>query len=184
MDLDELRRGLARHQASEVRAEKQAAVAAVVRPTPEGLSALFIKRAEVEGDPWSGHMAFPGGRHEPHDEDLLETAVRETREELGLSLTGATLLGRLDDLQTHRKGLMVRPYVFALDAEPALVPNREVAKTLWSPLGPLRSGERDASYLFEREGKRFEFPAYDVRGQLVWGLTYRMLRSLFRLTPR
>ena len=55
-----------------------AAVAAILRQAPSGLEVLFIKRAERDGDPWSGHMAFPGGRREPHDSDLYSTALRET----------------------------------------------------------------------------------------------------------
>ncbi|MCA9639821.1 MAG: NUDIX domain-containing protein, partial [Myxococcales bacterium] len=64
-----------------------AAVAAVLRPTDADTEVLLIRRAEHEGDPWSGHMAFPGGRHDPTDPDLLTTARRETLEEVGLDLS-------------------------------------------------------------------------------------------------
>ena len=68
----------------------EAAVALILLPTSDGdLEALFIKRAEVEGDPWSGQMAFPGGRRDPVDDDLLATAARATLEETGIDLARA-----------------------------------------------------------------------------------------------
>ena len=71
---------------------RQAATALVLRPrTDDALELLFIKRAEWAGDPWSGQVAFPGGRHEPHDPDLLTTSVRETQEETGIDLAADTL---------------------------------------------------------------------------------------------
>lgn len=167
--------------------EPRAAVAAVLREGCEGPEALLIRRGERAGDPWSGHMAFPGGRHEPHDPDLLATALRETREEVGLDLTTARTLGRLDDVETHLRGLVVRAYVFELAGDsafadgPALaVPNAEVAEALWVPLSPMFRGERDTTFSYEHEGRAHRFPAYDVEGRVVWGLTYRMLQLLFR----
>ena len=77
-----------------------AAVAAVLRVVDEP-ELLFIKRAEVAHDPWSGHVAFPGGRMEPDDESLEATAIRETFEELSLDLKAGQMLGRLDDLLEH-----------------------------------------------------------------------------------
>ena len=169
-----------------VEAPKKAAVAAVLTPSlhAPSLDILFIRRAEHPNDPWSGHMAFPGGRHEPGDASLLATAMRETREELGLDLAGAHLLGRLDDLATHRAGLMVRPFVFAIDRPPPLRGNYEVAETLWAPVLPLMQGERNAEYPYLHEGQQLRFPAYDVEGRIVWGLTYRMLQSLFAMLAK
>lgn len=178
VDLNHVASRLDQHVPAVVEAPKQAAVAAVLTPQ---LDVLFIRRAEHPQDPWSGHMAFPGGRKDPGDGSLLDTALRETREELAVDLSGACLLGRLDDLATHRTGLMVRPFVFVVDTPPLIQGNHEVAETLWAPIAPLMQGERDAEYPYEHEGRSMRFPAYDVDGRIVWGLTYRMLRSLFGL---
>lgn len=165
--------------------ESHAAVACILR-NPEALEVLLIRRTEVPGDPWSGHMAFPGGRMEPGDPDLLATAVRETREEVGIDLeTSAELLGHLDDLQAMAKGqpvdLIIRPFVFWLDHPSLLTPNDEVAEALWSPLDPLVQGKADTTRPYPFRGQTLDLPAYAVGPHIVWGLTYRMLRSLFAL---
>jgi 8-oxo-dGTP pyrophosphatase MutT (NUDIX family) len=165
-----------------------AAVAAVLRPAAGDVEALFIRRAENPRDPWSGHMAFPGGRRDPGDSDLVHTAVRETREEVGLDLeSAARRIGHLDEIEAvargRRTGMVVRPYVFALEApEVELRPNYEVAEALWVPLGPLLRGEASTQYRYQRNGLELLLPAYHWEGRIVWGLTYQMLQLLFQAT--
>src|ERR1700680_3050243 len=90
----------------------RAAVALVLRQGARGLEILLIKRAEHMDDPWSGHVALPGGREEPADASLQETAVRETLEETGIDLArDGEVLGALDDLRptTAPNTILVRP---------------------------------------------------------------------------
>lgn len=167
-------------------ANKRAAVATVLREREQGPEVLFIRRAENPRDPWSGHMAFPGGREEPTDADLLETAVRETREEVALDLgQSAQLIGRLDELPAvargRRTGLTIAPFVFELTRDQELTPNYEVAELVWTPLEPLFRGVLLTTFPYEIGGQRLELPAHDVGGRMVWGLTHRMLDSLFAL---
>jgi 8-oxo-dGTP pyrophosphatase MutT (NUDIX family) len=130
-------------------------------------------------------MAFPGGRRDEGDADLYETAVRETREEVGLDLAAhGTLLGRLEDLEAiagaRRTGLVIAPFVFALDREvPLVFDPREVAEALWAPIAPLAGGEGASTMPWERSGVRFDLPCWHVQGHVVWGLTYRMMQELF-----
>jgi 8-oxo-dGTP pyrophosphatase MutT (NUDIX family) len=164
---------------------KQAAVAAVLREAAGGPEVLLIRRAEHPRDPWSGHMAFPGGRHDPQDTDLEATVVRETLEELGLDLLrDASFIARLDDLPAiargRRTGLMIAPFVFELTSpRVTLTYNYEVAEALWTPLLPLMRGERATTTSYVYEGRTLELPAHDVEGRIVWGLTYKMLDALF-----
>lgn len=165
---------------------RQAAVAAILRSVAGEPEVLFIRRAEHPNDPWSGHMAFPGGRHDPTDPDLLDTARRETLEELGLDLgRHARLLGMLDEIEAiargRRTGMVIRPYVFALDEEPELSPNDEVAEVVWAPLVPMLRGENATTLPYRRDGLDLVLPGYDVGGRVVWGLTYEMLQRLFSL---
>ena len=165
-------------------AERRAAVAAVLRERDEP-EVLLIRRADHPDDPWSGHMAFPGGRHDRGDRDLLHTAHRETLEEVGLDLSSAArLLGRLDDIPAiargRRTGLAIAPFVFELqDPGATLSPNYEVQEILWAKLGPMLRGEADTTIPYPREGQTFQLPAFDVEGRIVWGLTYQMLQHLF-----
>ena len=167
--------------------ERRAAVAAVLRPTTrpdsEGPELLLIRRAERSGDPWSGHMALPGGHADATDADLLATALRETREEVGLDLSAHELLGALDEHAAHAQGrftgLVIAPYVFALRGEVEPRINHEVAELLWAPLSPMARGELDAVKELRRDGQLVRLPGFQVGEHVVWGLTHRVLQSLF-----
>jgi len=167
--------------------EKWAAVALLLREGRLGPEVLFIRRAEHPTDPWSGHMAFPGGRQHSGDATLLDTAMRETREEVGLDLSReAEHIGQLDDLQAIARGkpqeTVIRPFVFEVPRQsPIRIEQREVAEALWAPLLPLYRGEADTVRPYQWQGTQIDFPAYDVEGRVVWGLTYQMLRSFFRI---
>ncbi|MEM7434837.1 MAG: CoA pyrophosphatase [Myxococcota bacterium] len=167
--------------------DKWAAVAMLLRDVGNGPEVFFIRRAEQPNDPWSGHMAFPGGRQQTEDRSLLRTAIRETHEEVGFDLDGdAEPIGQLDDLQAIARGkpqeTVIRPFVFDVRrSAPVRVDNREVAEALWTPLAPIYRGELDTVRPYDWQGTRIDFPAYDVHGRVVWGLTYQMLRSFFRI---
>ncbi len=164
----------------------RAAVAAILREHPgrEGIDLFFIRRAEHPSDPWSGHIAFPGGRRDPDDASLLATAIRETREEVGIDLDRSHLVARLPDLpafnRTKRAGLVVAPFVFALRGDVAVTPNREVAETLWVPFQKLARGEGRGTFDWTWEGKTLELPCIrlDPGQHVLWGMTYRMLETM------
>lgn len=163
---------------------RQAAVALVVRREPEP-AFLLVRRARSPRDPWSGQMALPGGRRDPEDIDLRETAVRETHEEVGVDLDrSAVLLGRLADLEPTSRAiprLVIAPFVFTLtrDAD-AHVASAEIAAVYWVPVADLTApGARSAVVVETPAGKR-EFPCYRVEGHPVWGLTYRILQRFLR----
>ncbi len=163
---------------------RRAAVATVLRENDGRTEVLFIRRAEHEADPWSGHMAFPGGRHDPGDTDLAHTAVRETLEEVGLDLPRlADPLGALDDLPAIARGrpvgLVISPFVWGLRGPATLVLNHEVNEALWSPIDPLLRGERATTIDYLYEGHMLHLPGYDVDGRIVWGLTFQMLSAFF-----
>lgn len=192
ISLDQIASRVRRKNAKEIRkvanprTEPAAAVAAILRqgdtPSPE---ILFIRRAEHPDDPWSGHMAFPGGRLDPGDTSLSHTARRETVEELGLDLEAhGELVGPLDDVPTHKSGLVVRPFVWRVDDPPGLRPNEEVAGVYWVELASLLSGARDTTYPLVWKGRPHRFPGYQVEDGIVWGLTYRMLQILFEVLRR
>jgi 8-oxo-dGTP pyrophosphatase MutT (NUDIX family) len=192
LTLDRVRRALRGHEARpvEVADARPAAVALVLLdgpPTPPatGLEILLIRRAERPGDPWSGQIAFPGGRYEPSDPDLLATAIRETREETGVDLTSAERLGPLDDLYPRTPTLppvVVRPFVFALGRRPPpLVPSDEVQRAFWLPLSRLGEAGVRREITLTLRGVERTFPAYLVDDELIWGMTERILTPFIEL---
>jgi 8-oxo-dGTP pyrophosphatase MutT (NUDIX family) len=189
LTLDHVRRALRGHEARtvEVADARPAAVALVLldgHPAP-GLEILLIRRAERPGDPWSGQIAFPGGRYEPGDPDLLATAIRETREETGVDLTSAERLGPLDDLYPRTPTLppvVVRPFVFALGRRPPpLVPSDEVQRAFWLPLARLGEAAVHREITLTLRGVERTFPAYLVDDELIWGMTERILTPFIEL---
>ncbi len=162
---------------------RRAAVALIVVPDPEAF--LLIRRAERAGDPWSGHLALPGGRRHPDDSDLVATAIRETREEVGVVLERTNLAHTLSDVVPRTPALpplAIRPFVFTLAERPPIVPNPEVAGTVWVEVAGLRERVAREELTMELRGERRTFPAYRTAFGPVWGLTERIL-SLYLETP-
>ena len=161
-----------------------AAVAVVARYGELGAEILFIERATKEGDPWSGQMAFPGGRASDEDENRLDTARRETIEEVAIDLTDSRLIGRLSDLEGGPRGtrqrLTVTPYVFWLAGpRPTARPNHEVAGVVWVPVTDLTKSSHYIEYPYPPLGPD-SWPGIRVEGErVIWGLTLRMLVDLF-----
>jgi 8-oxo-dGTP pyrophosphatase MutT (NUDIX family) len=181
---DEVKTALALRPPAQVadEASRRAAVAVILRDGPVGIEVLFIRRAENPQDPWSGQVAFPGGRAEPGDADLRATAVRETLEEIGVDLFArADALGALDEVRAVARGLpmnlTIAPFVFRLREpfEPAL--SAEVRSLHWLPLGDLLGTARRSTMDYAQQGVSLQLPCLRVDELVIWGLTYRMFVS-------
>ena len=188
MTLARVRRALAEFAAQAIDAPeaRPAAVALILceQGAGGGLEALFIKRAARAGDPWSGQVAFPGGRYDPGDADLLATAIRETREETGIDLRDVEPLGMLDDLYPRTATLppvRVRPFVFALSARRPVVANEEVERAFWVPFSRLVAPGVRREVMLHVRGVEHVFPAYDLGEDVIWGMTERILTPFLEL---
>lgn len=161
---------------------RRAAILLALRAQPTGEpELLMIKRAEAERDPWSGHIACPGGRMEPGDRDLAVTAVRETWEETGIDVArDGRLLGQLDDLRPRSSLLpqiVIRPYVALVRAGVEIIPSLEVASAFWVPLSALREqGAWGMGLVHSRSGRR-TVSVFQHGEHTVWGITERVLRQ-------
>jgi 8-oxo-dGTP pyrophosphatase MutT (NUDIX family) len=165
----------------------RAAVALVLRAGDAGLEILLIKRAERDDDPWSGHIAFPGGREDPVDRSLEETAIRETREEIGLDLASTgEVLGVLDDLQPASlpQAIVVRPFVALLHTTPPLVLSDEVAAVFWVPMAAVTAAGAIVESVVHVRGMERRVTSFRHGEHVIWGMTERILRQLLTaLTP-
>lgn len=163
-------------------ARPRAAVAVVLAPDPDSI--LLIRRADREGDRWSGHLAFPGGRWSPADDGLVETARRETREEVGLDLSADLLIGTLDDLAPRTSVLppiLVRPFVFRHPTRDHLVLNGEVAEAWWLPLEVLLRPGAFHPVEFERYGTIVRTMGYHLEQGILWGMSERILSPMLAM---
>jgi len=188
-DVVKLRAALESHEASgtdEGEGVRKAAVALIFRAGEDGApELLFIKRAEYPGDPWSGQIAFPGGREEPGDSSLADTATRETREETGIDLArDGTFIGTLDDLRprvTRLPDVIVRPFVVLLDKYEPLLLSHEVALAFWIPLAALKQSESWRETPILARGIQINARAFHHEGNIIWGMTERIIGQLLAL---
>ena len=167
-----------------------AAVAAIMRQK-ETLELLFIQRAEHKNDPWSGHMAFPGGRLDKADPSPLQAAIRETKEEIGLDLKhSAKVMGTLSPRPATARGrnvsLLVHSFVFAIQATdiPLTPDQREVQAALWVPFSFLADPLNRELFDVEYDGEIFNLPCCRYADRIIWGLTLHMVDELVQLVRK
>ncbi len=163
----------------------EAAVSLIIRASAE-LDVLLIRRAESERDPWSGHIALPGGRRDIGDVSLAHTAIRETSEETGVELsTSGSSLGRLKRVVPSHPNLppiTITPYVFGvLEHVEARVNSAEVDQVLWMPLPVLLDPKTCGTTTIPLPEGPADFPCYNVGGHTIWGLTFRILSEFGEL---
>jgi 8-oxo-dGTP pyrophosphatase MutT (NUDIX family) len=179
--LQALRAALARHKAAPAPPDPSLSEAAVLLTlrTTDPLELLLIKRAEKEGDPWSGHMALPGGRREPADPGLLATALRETHEETAILVPPTNVIGALDEVRPsyrRRFSILIAPFVAAVPPDTHPVPSpAEVETALWVPLPHLASERAVDEILIDLEEGSTAFPALSYQDYVIWGLTHRII---------
>ena len=165
---------------------KRAAVAISLRLGVAGPEMLMIQRAVREGDPWSGHMGFPGGRKDASDATDVACAKRETLEEIGFDLdTYGELICQLSDVNTgwraDRPEMLVAPFIFRVDSTPDFELNHEVDDTLWVPLSFLLDDANRSRHQWDWRGEVLESDAFTYDNRLIWGLSLMMIDELLEI---
>lgn len=161
----------------------RASVAIVLRENQaHGFEALLIKRAERIGDPWSGDMAFPGGKMDPTDPSIFHTALREMNEEIGLESEKLKQLGRLSDqlTKTHSglRPMIISPFIFELSQSSDFTLNHEVDEVVWVPLTHFTTPVNRKQMVWKIKGLKMNLPCYWFENKRVWGLTLRIIDEL------
>jgi len=162
----------------------RAAVAMIVRVLPGDLEILFIERATDVRDPWSGHLAFPGGKVES-GEQARQAAERETREEIGLALESERYLGRMSDIVGANLPVRVSCFAYAaMSTAIHPVVNREVRDVFWARLSDIRDPERHRMVTVGFSGRSLEVPAIILPQPdkpVLWGITYRLVMQFLEI---
>ena len=165
----------------------QAAVAIVLRDGEQGTEFLMMQRAIHDDDPWSGQMAFPGGKIDPQDDSPRHAAERETLEEVGLALTDPDYVGQLDDLYglkvNNRFSVHVSCFIYKPLGEFELRGNYEVADMVWVSMKFLNEQDNAIDF-YHPHDESVRMPAVLIdrsKDQILWGLSLRMLSILYSL---
>lgn len=151
-----------------------AAVALLLKEDKDG-HVLFVKRAVSPGDPWSGQIALPGGKKESADKNLVQTIMREVREEVGIDVGDAEFLGVLPALVSlPRPDMKILPFIILLHGDPPVTINeKEIETAVWISLAELQKTRGVVNFPFGA------FPAFVVGDTIIWGLTYRIVEAFF-----
>ena len=181
--IDQVRTALSGHSPQFLPREpscSEAAVSLVLAGRDDDLSLCVIRRAEHPLDPWSGHMALPGGRSSPEDPSRRAVAERETFEEVGLALGDRHWIGPLSEVLVRLgdggRQMILSPFIYYLGEELApFATSDEVAEAYWIPLSHLWDPRHAGHMEWERNGARLLLPAIRFRGHSIWGLTFRVL---------
>lgn len=156
--------------------DANAGVALIFRLYLGKLELLLIKRAVIPGDPWSGDMAFPGGKKGVQDEDIMDTVTREVLEETSIDVQKSCYLGMMPHVDsTMRQDFSVVPLVFVLEKTPEIKINEELSSYQWTEFDKLK-WRKGRSLV-----KDYDVPVFDVGDERVWGLTYQMLEKLLKM---
>lgn len=168
--------------------EIAAAIAIIIREQNNQYEMLLIERSQRDGDPWSGQMAFPGGKIDAIDVDARAAAERETDEEVSVQLQTSDYLGRLDDLLGPKvksvNTVLLSNFVYFINQDIQPKANYEVANIVWVPFNYFTDKKRISMVVHPRD-RAIKLPGVRIDKQeaksprVVWGLTFRVITSMF-----
>jgi 8-oxo-dGTP pyrophosphatase MutT (NUDIX family) len=157
---------------------RQAAVLCLIYPNQERWSVLLMKRRSYPGV-HSDQISFPGGQVEEGDADLLDTALRETEEEMGIRIHREDTLSPLTKLYIPPSNFMVHPFLGLIDHRPPIDPqDEEVDEVIEAELLPFLNGSIQGHKMIRTSYGEYEVPVYNYNGHNIWGATAMMLSEM------
>jgi 8-oxo-dGTP pyrophosphatase MutT (NUDIX family) len=173
--LNKIRKNLDKHQPTGDHSfhGQQAAVLIPVTTSGNPLVILTLRATDLSSH--GGEVALPGGKHDLEDATLLQTALRETEEEIGLHSWDLEVLGNLKPF-ISKYGLQVTPFVGLVSEDVQLTPNRHELEMIFRvPVSYLLTDPRTSTNVISRHGTTFRVPTYYYEGHRIWGLTAMIL---------
>lgn len=167
------------------KSHKDAAVAILIYKSNKNIDEIvFIKRNEYEGH-HSGQVSFPGGKADSGDGNLINTALRECYEEIGVKLSKNELIGSLTPLYVIVSEFMIYPFIFYIPFEPAFQIDRtEVNYLIRFPFREIILPELRKEKMMVLFGKDYQVPYYDINNEIVWGATAMILAELIEILQK
>jgi 8-oxo-dGTP pyrophosphatase MutT (NUDIX family) len=160
---------------------KSSAVLILFYPSAQNINIPLILRPKYDGM-HGGQVAFPGGRVEKTDENLIRTALREAQEEIGIRISDVTIIGQLTELFIPPSNYMVQPVVGFLNAKPAFYPDpKEVDLVFEVSLQELADPNIITTEILDVRGVEIEAPLYSIMGNTIWGATAMMIAELLMI---
>lgn len=149
-------------------------------------SFVLTKRADYDGH-HANQISFPGGKHDPKDNQLIDTALRETKEEIGISIAATSIFKKLTEVFIPPSNFIVQPYLAYIDSTPKFSINYEVDQIIAPTIVDLMDVNNQKTTLIQStQGKNLDTPYFSLQGEIVWGATAMMLselRDLLLKTP-
>ena len=185
MTRESLKKSLENYRRGELSASdfpgfRRAGVLVLLFPSQDGLSVLLTVRTEAV-ESHKGQISFPGGMVDEGDKDIIETALRESCEEIGLDTAQVEILGLLDDTVVPSE-FIITPVVGYLNSRPPAKHSEiEVAEVFEVPIEFFANDQNARSEERELRGHKFPLWFYDYRGKMIWGATAGILRNLVKL---
>ena len=176
LDIENLKQILTNSIMSEAPGDSKSKIAAVMIIIFGNEPMLLMTERPTTMNHHAGEISFPGGMWEKEDRDLLGTAIRETREELGVEISRSMVIGQLNPVTTLNSGFTITPFIAMLDELPSIAPNSEIASVLRMPLFSLLQtieDDKDPSHTSILEMHTFKF-----QNHLIWGASARMLKQM------
>jgi 8-oxo-dGTP pyrophosphatase MutT (NUDIX family) len=162
---------------------QRAGVSIILATKNQQTCLLMMQRATHADDPWSGQMAFPGGKQDGGDPSITATALRESYEEMGIPADSIIRIGRLSDIlarpyRAMKRPMVVSPLIFKQRHNFTPQLNHEVADFVWIPLSFFLDSRNRESMKIEKAGLEHDLPCYTFKGKRVWGLSLMMIDEL------
>jgi 8-oxo-dGTP pyrophosphatase MutT (NUDIX family) len=149
-------------------------------PGDHGLNTVFILR--TQGGMHGGQISLPGGKQEPTDIDLAETAKRETFEEIGVDPRKIEVIGELTPLYVPHSNFIIQPVIGYVSEFPRFVmEQREVCAIIQTSIADLFDPKNRKSMVLDKSGVEITAPYYDVEGHRIWGATAMIISEFERL---